>query len=275
MSRFGIPFVGFERGYFLDIQSFFPKKQLFGHKILSSPCNLRCYYCHRRAFLDGKYPLISTKKVLAELYKLEFFNTIVLTGGEITLYYQAAIDIMKHLQNAGITTLFSTNGSFQRRVEQMLPFADVVKIDIKGHKSQYKHVTGDEKTYDSALQSIAIASEKTKVEVKIILHGFTEPRHINQILEDVYQYTGMPSNLAVEFQPVRDFLKLGIAEPEIVRTLTICAAAKPLPLITLLKHYGEKERIYRLENSRWKIFCEKEIPLRFNWNSCDGTQATL
>ena len=270
----GIPFVGFERGYFLDIQSFFPQKHLIGYKILSGHCNLQCYYCHRRVFLDGKYSFVSTRKILAGLSKLQFFNTIVLTGGEITLHYQAAINIMEQLRKKGITTLFSTNGSFPRRVEHMLPFADVIKIDIKGHKSQYKHITGDRKAYDFALQSIAIASEKKKVEVKLILHSFTEPIHINQVLEDIYRQTDMPPNLCIEFQPVRDFLGLGIAEPEIARTLDICARAKPLPRTTLLKHYGEKERIYRLENGRWKIFLEKEIPLRFNWDNSDPIQRT-
>jgi hypothetical protein len=75
----------------------------------------------------------------------------------------------------------------------------------------------------------------------------------------------MPSNLAVEFQPVRDFLKSGFSEPDIEQTMTVCASAGPLPAITLLKHYGEKERIFRLANGTWKVFREKEIPLRFKW----------
>lgn len=266
MSKFGIPLVGFERGYFLDIQSFLPKKQLIGHKILSGQCNLRCYYCHRRTFLDNVYPLISPKEILGELHKLEFFNTIVLTGGEITLNHQAAIEIMRQLQDSGITTLFSTNGSFPRRVEQMIPFADVVKIDIKGDKSHYRKIAGYE-TYDSALKSISIASKKTKVEVKVIVHSFTEQKHIDDILEDIYQYTGMPSNLAIEFQPVRDFLEQGIAEPKIEQVMNMCKIAKPLPFMVLLKHYGERDRIYILENGKWKVFLEKEIPLRFDWNS--------
>jgi len=265
VSKSVIPFVGFERGYFLDIQSFFPKKQLIGHKILVNPCNLRCYYCHRRAFVDSKYPMTPTKEILARLRNLEFFNTIVLTGGEITLYCDAAIEIMKQLKSSGIVTLFSTNGSFPDRVRRMLPFSEVVKIDIKGERSQYKRITGQE-IYDSVLKSIGVASENTKTEVKIILHCFTKPADINRILEDVHECTGMPANLAIEFQPIRDFLRLGILEPNLEKTMKMCAAASPLPSIVQLKHYGEKERIYKLENRRWEVFREKEIPLRFNWN---------
>ncbi len=270
MSEFRIPLVGFERGYFLDIQCFFPKKQLIGHKILSGPCNLRCYYCHRIDFLDRKQPMIPIDEILMKLHKMEFYNTIVVTGGEITLYHVAAINIMKQLQKDGITTLFSTNGSFPDRVKQMLPFSDVVKIDIKGHKSQYKRIARQD-IYDLAMESITIACDKTYVEVKIILHNFTQPQHINQILEDIYQWTGMPPNLAVEFQPVRDFLKLGITEPNIEQIMNVCATAKPLPAITLLKHYGEKERIYKLKDGTWEVFKEKEIPLRFNWKDNDAS----
>jgi|SRR5271157_1911948 len=265
MSNFMIPFVGFERGYFLDIQSFFPNKQLIGHKILTSTCNLRCYYCHRRVFLGREYQAASTERILASLQKLEFFNTIVLTGGEITPWCDAAIEIMKQLKSSGIVTLFSTNGSFPDNVERMLPFSEVVKIDVKGSRSQYEFVTGQE-VYDAVLRSIAAASAKTNVEVKIILHDFTKSVDINGILEDVYECTGMPSNLAIEFQPIRDFLKLGISEPELEKTMEMCAQASPLPSLTLLKHYGEKERIYKLEDQEWGIFREKEIPLRFDWN---------
>lgn len=137
-----IPFVGFERGYFLDIQSFFPTKQLIGHKILSSPCNIQCYYCHRKEFLNSKYPMISIDEILRNLHDLAFYNTVVVTGGEITLFYLAALEIMKQLREQGITTLFSTNGSFPDRVKRMVQYADVVKIDIKGHRSQYKRITG-------------------------------------------------------------------------------------------------------------------------------------
>ena len=269
-----LPFVGFERGYFLDIQSFFPKKQLTGHKILSGPCNLRCYYCHRRDFLDCKPPMISTSKILMELHKIELYNTIVLTGGEITLHHVAGINIMKQLRRQGIITLFSTNGSFPSKVKQMLPLSNVVKIDIKGSKSQYKHITGHE-VYDSVMKSIKIACNETNVEVKIILHDFTQPQHINLVLEDIYQNTGMPSNLAVEFQPVRDFLRLGIAEPDVRRMMAVCAIARPLPTITLLKHYGKKERIYRLKDGAWEVFCEKEIPLKFSWGNRNASQASM
>jgi len=264
MSDLRIPFVGFERGYFLDIQSFFPTKELIGHKILSAPCNLRCYYCHRRAFLESDYPMVKVNRILDALSTLDFYNTVVVTGGEITLYHEAASKIMELLGRKGITTLFSTNGAFPDRVEKMVRFSDVAKIDIKGTRSQYKRIAGQE-IYDSVLRSIAIATERTKVEVKLILHYFTKPDHIDEVLGDIYECTGMPSNLAVEFQPVKDFLRSGFSEPDIDWIMNICANAKPLPAIALLKHYGEKERIYRLSDGRWDVFREKEIPLRFKW----------
>lgn len=266
-----LPFVDFERGYFLDIKCFFPNKRLIGHKILSGPCNLKCYYCHRKDFLNDNQPLVPIEEILNKLEKREYYNTIVVTGGEITLFHKAASAIMRRLKSKGITTLFSTNGFFPKRVEKMLEFADVVKIDIKGTKSQYIDICGAD-IYAETLKSISIASKKRCVEVKCILHHYTKENHIEKILNDLYKYTGMPSNLAIEFQPVKDFLNIGVKEPNVEKLMNICAFLQPLPNIALFKHYGEKERIYKLEDGNWQVYFEKEIPLRFNWKNNDNSQ---
>jgi pyruvate-formate lyase-activating enzyme len=269
MKELSLPFVGFERGYFLDIQSFFPKRRLIGHKILSGPCNLECYYCHRRGFLRRDLPLVTVDEIVARLRKQDDYNTVVLTGGEITLFHTAAIEIMRHLRGNGITTLFSTNGSFPDRVQQIVPFADVVKIDIKGHRSQYERVAGHQ-IYEAVMRSISVGCAKTNVEVRIIIHAFTEPRHIEPILQDIYKTTGMPGKITIEFQPVTDFLGIGVAEPSLERLMDMCANARPLSALTLLKHYGEKECIYRLSDGAWKLYLQKEIPLRFDWHDAES-----
>ncbi len=265
MTDHHLPFVDFERGYFLDIKCFFPNKKLIGHKILSGSCNVNCYYCHRIDFLNKSYPLIPVGTILSKLKEQKYYNTIVVTGGEITLYYEAAIAIMKQLKKQNITTLFSSNGFYPDRIEKMLPFADVVKLDIKGPNELYKKISGKD-FYNSAIESISIAAKKVNIEVKLILHQFTTQQHINSILEDIYRATGMPQNLAIEYQPVRDFLNIGLPEPKISEIMEMCLNARPCPEISLLKYYGEKERIYRKQGNDWIVFKEKEIPLRFNWN---------
>lgn len=184
MTKTALPFVGFERGYFLDIQCFFPNKILIGHKILSGPCNVKCYYCHRKNFLDQNYPLIPVHQILSELKKQKFYNTIVVTGGEITLYHDAAIEIMRKLKRHEITTLFSTNGFYPDRIKKMLPFADVIKLDIKGPNHLYRKISGKD-FYKSAIESISIASKEINIEVKLILHDFTTQEHINSILNNI------------------------------------------------------------------------------------------
>lgn len=265
MTDWCIPFVGFERAYFLDIRCFFPTQDLIGYKILSGPCNLGCYYCHRIDFLRRDYPPITINNILTRLHEQSQYNTIVITGGEITLYHSSAIAIMKQLKQDGIITVFSTNGSFPDRVRQMVSFADVMKIDIKGSKSQYERVTGYQ-IYDKVMQSISIGCSKTNVEVKIILHAFTQLRDIRLILEDLHNATGMPENMAIEFQLVKDFLRMGLTEPNVERMMDMCATIAPLHTLTLLKYYGpEKECIFRLRDGTWRLWLEKEIPLRFDW----------
>jgi len=79
------PFAGIEKGYFLDVQHFFGEKKLVGFKVLCSFCNYSCYYCHRKAFVNRKYSLVSASEVLRRMEECEPYNIVTFTGGEITL----------------------------------------------------------------------------------------------------------------------------------------------------------------------------------------------
>jgi pyruvate-formate lyase-activating enzyme len=209
---------------------------------------------------------VPVNEILIRLRELEYYNTVVVTGGEITLHFKAAISIMNALQAEGITTLFSTNGLFPDRVTAMCQYADAVKIDIKDTRGKYRDTSGQD-AYDLVMESLSNASRFTNVEFKIIIHEHTTKDDIEAILRDVKSATGFPSNVAVQFQPVRDFLNAGLIEPSINNVMMMCAEANPRPQIALLKHYGTVERIYRLIDEDWIVFREKEIPLRFDWGT--------
>jgi len=260
------PYLGIERGYFLDIQHFFGEKKLHGFKVLCSICNLSCYYCHRLPFLRTYSRLLSASNVLDEMESWKPFNIVTLTGGEVTLVSVAAAQIMDILESRGVTTLFSTNGVLCNKVDYLTRHASLVKIDVKGSRRLYEKITGNN-CYDQVLQSVQVCVDRLRTEVKILLHSFSDESDILSVLKDLEAATGFPDNMIVEFQLIRDFLRQGIEEPDAEKFKKICSKARPLPSTVLLKHYGDEEIIYKLVEGRWDLYRKKEVPLKFSWKT--------
>jgi pyruvate-formate lyase-activating enzyme len=259
------PYVGIERGYFLDVQHFFGDKKLVGFKVLTSVCNFKCYYCHRKSFLYDTNNILTVDQVLSEMKKWEPYNIVTLTGGEITLVAKPAAKIMDVLRSRNVNTVFSTNGYLTEEVDFLTKHADIVKIDIKGSRKTYNIVTGID-GYKKTMESIGICSSRLNTEVKILLHSFTTEDDILSILKDLKDITNYPDNLIIEFQLIKNFLHENIQEPDTNKMMNICKKAYPLPETVLLKHYGTEEVIYKLLNGEWVKYRKKEIPLKFNWN---------
>jgi pyruvate-formate lyase-activating enzyme len=263
-KELAFPLVGIERGYFLDVQHFFGDKKLVGFKVLCSPCNMKCYYCHRSPFLNRNVKWLSIDELFKKMKEWEPYNIVTLTGGEVTLVTEVSAEIMDRLRSKGITVLFSTNGLLTGNVDLLTKHADLVKIDVKASRRLYKKVTGVQ-CYDQVLESVAICTSRLNTEVKIILHSFTKDKEIEEIIKDLYDVTGFPENMIIEFQLIKDFLNRGIREPNFEEMKKICSKIKPLPSVVLLKSYTEREVVLKLVGNEWIIYKEKEIPLRFNW----------
>jgi len=263
-NEMNFPYVGIERGYFLDIQHFFGEKKLVGFKVLTSVCNFKCYYCHREPFLYNDSNMLTVNQVLSEMKKWEPYNIVTLTGGEITLVAEPAVKIMDALKLRDVNTVFSTNGYLTEKVDFLTKHADVVKIDVKCSRKTYKNVTGIN-GYEKAMESVGICSSRLDTEVKLLLHSFTTEDDILSILKDLKDTTNYPSNLIIEFQLIKDFLHKNIQEPDANKMMDICKKTYPLPETVLLKHYGTEEVIYKLLNGEWVVYRKKEIPLIFNW----------
>lgn len=255
-----MPFLFLERGYYLDVQYFFGKKSLSGFKLLCGVCNLNCYYCHRIPhFKNVENTFLSD--IIREMNKWEPYNIVTLTGGEITLLPEQAINLMKNLHKENKCVIFSTNASNKAPIAEMVKFTDVVKIDLKASRKNMKKVCGIN-YYDDALESISICvSSKKPVEAKILIHAFTTEDDIKTRLRDLEKTTGYPKNMITEFQLIHDFLNQGIGVKNGDKYREVCKNMSPLPDVVLFKEYSNVETIEILNEGKWELFAKKSIPL--------------
>lgn len=110
-------------------------------------CNLRCPWCSNPEGmpLSGgeEYPL----EALAEEVKrssLMFFDGggVTLTGGEVTMQFDAVKAFFTALKADGINTCIETNG-LNSRLPELFPVLDHLIMDIKHYDAQkHKEVTG-------------------------------------------------------------------------------------------------------------------------------------
>jgi len=125
------------------------ERQIF---IRFAGCNLGCAFCdtpHARTpvetsriertagardFLSARNPL-SARDVLAYVERLEtsprIHHSIALTGGEPLVQAEFVGHVARELKKRGFSVLLETNGSLPDALPAVIPFVDVVSMDIK------------------------------------------------------------------------------------------------------------------------------------------------
>ncbi len=105
------------------------EKQIF---VRFKRCNLRCAYCdeHREEFEE-----LAPTEVLERIEALNIMHGphrfISWTGGEPTLYFRFLREVLPALKQKGYQNYLETNGTLPEVLEELLPNADVVAMDIK------------------------------------------------------------------------------------------------------------------------------------------------
>ncbi|MBB5324089.1 pyruvate formate lyase activating enzyme [Anoxybacillus tepidamans] len=135
-------------------------------------CLLRCQYCHNADTWEiGKGKEMTVEEIITDLQTyLPFIQTsgggITVSGGEPLLQIDFLIALFKECKQLGIHTTIDTSGgcytteaSFQRKLEELLKYTDLILLDLK-HIDEKKHRKLTGKTNTHILQFAKLLSEK-------------------------------------------------------------------------------------------------------------------
>lgn len=110
-------------------------------------CDLRCPWCQNVEGIDprgGKE--VTTEWAIKHLKELKpMIDFVVLTGGEPLLQPKACLELLRKAKELGLNRAIETNASNPKALRQLLPWLDLIAIDIKAPLSDpqlYDKVTG-------------------------------------------------------------------------------------------------------------------------------------
>jgi len=109
-------------------------------------CLFRCIYCHNPDSweINGGKPM-TADEVMAEVLKVKrYIRGVTVTGGEPSLQPEFVGELFQKCRQHGIHTALDTNGGiFNDNVREMLEYADLVLLDLKGLDDQlHRKMTG-------------------------------------------------------------------------------------------------------------------------------------
>lgn len=128
--------------------------------IFTGGCNFRCPFCHNA-------DLVLRPESLAQVPHEEFFRfletrrgfleAVCITGGE-PLVHKNLGDLLAAIKDKGLLVKLDTNGSFPRRLEDMLrgDLVDAVAMDVKAPPERYAEVVGAAVDPQDILESMRI-----------------------------------------------------------------------------------------------------------------------
>lgn len=164
--------------------------------VFTQGCMLRCQYCHNPDTWDiGKGKVMTVDELMQDLESyLPFIQAsgggITVSGGEPLLQIDFVTALFKACKKSGIhTTLdtsagcYNTEESFQRKLNELLEYTDLVLLDLKHFDDEeHKKLTG--RSNVQILQFARLLSDK-KVPVwirHVLVPGITDSvEHLEQL----------------------------------------------------------------------------------------------
>ncbi|GAW94236.1 7-carboxy-7-deazaguanine synthase QueE [Calderihabitans maritimus] len=185
------------------------RRQIF---IRFAGCNLSCAYCDTIESRSGKvkYCNIEVKPGSAQYRQLpnplsvedlldnivdllEFpHHSVSLTGGEPLLYHHFVRETGKRLKEKEQLIYLETNGTLPDRLAEVLPYVDIVSMDVKLPTHTGKSYWAEHKEF------LNIARRK-EVFVKIVVSASSP---VEEIREAINLVAGVDYNIPLVLQPV-------------------------------------------------------------------------
>jgi|YelNatPaOPRAMG01_1025707.scaffolds.fasta_scaffold01893_20 pyruvate formate lyase activating enzyme len=143
-------------------------------------CNLRCAFCQNWALSqfnpEEKDQQIIMPQQIVELAKKNNCASISYTYSEPVIFYEYVYDIAKIAKEQGIYNVLVSGGYIEKEpLIKLLPYLDIVKIDLKGFNNNfYKKIVGCELKY--ILNTLKIAKQYGKIVevVNLVVPGLND-----------------------------------------------------------------------------------------------------
>jgi organic radical activating enzyme len=172
-------------------------------------CNLRCIYCDTPASFkplpyckvaklvgkDGGWEQVpnpfSLEQILEQLNKYDS-KWVSLTGGEPLLWAEFIKPLGAALKSKGYKLLLETNGTLHEKLEECLPFIDMISMDFK-----LSSATGINCAKEHA--RFLLVSDNKPIYIKIVIDSKANTSEIEEAVEIISAYN---PNIPVILQPV-------------------------------------------------------------------------
>jgi 7-carboxy-7-deazaguanine synthase len=171
-------------------------------------CNLNCPYCDTetmvteyvrvekeagtRSFTKFANPLPLDKLFcLLQTYDLSVHHSLSVTGGEPLLWADELEVLLPLLKEKGLTVYLETNGTLPGPLLQILPFVDIISMDLK--------LPFDNKTYWDVHESFLRYCTQREVFVKIVVNIDTNMHDLQNACDLI---AGVSPSILTVLQPV-------------------------------------------------------------------------
>lgn len=175
-----------------------------------SGCGLRCPWCSNPEGLtlagSKVYPVEALLREAASC-RMMFFDGggVTLTGGEVTLQFEAVKEFLTGLKQAGIHTAIETNG-IHPRLPELFPLVDHLIMDCKHYDPEFhRHITGG--SNELTLQNLALAIKAGKhPAVRIpLIGGFNASQEDARQFAALFIKLGLPGRGTLELLPYHEY----------------------------------------------------------------------
>lgn len=175
-------------------------------------CNLHCPWCSNPEGLacsGGTARSIDALVAEVQSCRMMFFDGggVTLTGGEITMQFDAVKEFLTRLKEAGIHTAIETNG-INSRLPELFPLVDHLIMDCKHYDTEkHRTVTGISNALTHRNIALAIAAGKRPALRIPLIGGFNASAADAEGFAKLFIELGLPGNGSLELLPYHEFGK--------------------------------------------------------------------
>ena len=136
--------------------------------------------------LDEEFGL-THEEIIKELLKREgFVEAVTVTGGE-PLLYTGIVDLIQSIKSrTSLSVKVDTNGTYPRKLKEVLRSADYIAMDIKSSPSKYLKATGEKAVFLDIRDSIDIVLSLPAYEFRTtMVPGIVDRDDVIDLLQEI------------------------------------------------------------------------------------------